>query len=46
MGSPTINIPGFRDQAGMPLGIQAVARFGQDKTLLCVAAMLEKAFRT
>jgi Asp-tRNA(Asn)/Glu-tRNA(Gln) amidotransferase A subunit family amidase len=46
MGSPTINIPGFRDQDGMPLGIQAVARFGQDKTLLCVAAMLEKAFRT
>ncbi|WP_375590843.1 amidase [Hoeflea alexandrii] len=46
MGSPTINIPGFRDQAGMPLGIQAVARFGQDKTLLSVAAMLEKSFRT
>ncbi|SOE11677.1 Asp-tRNAAsn/Glu-tRNAGln amidotransferase A subunit family amidase [Hoeflea halophila] len=45
MGTPAINIPGFRDEAGMPLGIQAVARFGQDKTLLAVAAMLERAFR-
>ena len=45
MGAPAINIAGFRDDAGMPLGIQAVARFGQDKTLLSVAAMLETAFR-
>jgi len=45
MGTPAISIPGFRDDAGMPLGIQAVARFGQDKLLLCVAAMLERAFR-
>lgn len=44
MGTPTINIPGFRDDTGMPLGIQAIARFGQDKQLLCVAAMLERAF--
>jgi len=46
MGTPAINIPGFRNDAGMPLGIQAVARFGRDKTLLGVAAMLERAFRT
>jgi Asp-tRNA(Asn)/Glu-tRNA(Gln) amidotransferase A subunit family amidase len=46
MGTPTINIPGLKDDAGMPLGIQAVARFGQDKHLLTVAAMLETAFRT
>ena len=45
MGTPTINIPGFRDAAGMPLGIQAVARFGQDKALLSVATMLEQAFK-
>lgn len=46
MGTPTVNIPGFKDENGMPLGIQAVARFGQDKMLLAVAAVLEKAFRT
>ena len=45
MGTPTINIPGFKDDAGMPLGIQAVARFGQDRRLLEVAALLERAFR-
>lgn len=45
MGTPAISIPGFSDAAGMPLGIQAVARFGQDKALLAVAAALERAFR-
>ncbi len=45
MGTPTVNIPGFKDETGMPLGIQAVARFGQDKSLLAVAAMLEQAFK-
>ncbi|WP_290999163.1 amidase [Hoeflea sp.] len=44
MGTPAVNIPGFRDANGMPLGIQAVARFGQDKALLNVAAALERAF--
>lgn len=46
MGTPAINIAGFADNAGMPLGIQAIARFGQDRQLLRVAAMLETAFRT
>ena len=46
MGTPAISIPGFKDDSGMPLGIQAVARFGQDKRLLQAAAMLETAFRT
>ena len=45
MGTPAINIPGFRDDAQMPLGIQTVARFGQDRRLLEVAARLERAFR-
>lgn len=45
LGTPSINIPGFKDDAGMPLGIQAVARFGQDKALLSVASMLEQAFK-
>lgn len=45
MGTPAINIPGFCDETGLPLGIQAVARFGQDKVLLAAAALLEKAFK-
>jgi len=45
MGTPVVSIPGFRDANGMPLGIQAVARFGRDKTLLSVAAALEQAYR-
>ena len=45
MGTPSINIPGFRDGSGLPLGIQAVARFGRDKPLLRAAAVLEQAFR-
>ncbi|MBC7282817.1 MAG: amidase [Hoeflea sp.] len=45
MGTPAVNIPGFRNASGLPLGIQAVARFGQDKALLSVAAALEQAFR-
>lgn len=44
MGTPTINIPGFATKSGLPLGIQAVARFGQDLQLLSVARALETAF--
>jgi Asp-tRNA(Asn)/Glu-tRNA(Gln) amidotransferase A subunit family amidase len=35
MGSPAHQHSGLQGSAGMPLGIQAVARFGQDKALLC-----------
>lgn len=44
LGTPAVNIPGFRDADGLPLGIQAVARFGHDRTLLSVASRLEQAF--
>jgi Asp-tRNA(Asn)/Glu-tRNA(Gln) amidotransferase A subunit family amidase len=44
MGTPALNIPGFAASNGLPLGIQAVARFGQDKVLLSAAAALEKLF--
>jgi Asp-tRNA(Asn)/Glu-tRNA(Gln) amidotransferase A subunit family amidase len=44
MGTPALNIPGFAASNGLPLGIQAVARFGQDKALLSAAAALEKLF--
>jgi Asp-tRNA(Asn)/Glu-tRNA(Gln) amidotransferase A subunit family amidase len=46
MGTPAVNIPGFTAQSGLPLGIQAVGRFGHDRKLLSVAAALEEAFRT
>jgi Asp-tRNA(Asn)/Glu-tRNA(Gln) amidotransferase A subunit family amidase len=41
MGGPTVNIPGFRSKQGLPLGIQAIARFGRDRQVLSVAAALE-----
>ena len=44
MGTPTVNIPFFKAKSGLPLGIQAVARFGQDLQLLSVARALEQAF--
>lgn len=43
MGTPAVNIPGITDAAKMPLGIQAIARFGNDLALLSVAARLEEA---
>lgn len=45
LGTPAINIPGFTDAAGLPLGIQAIARFGRDKALLTAATRLEAAFK-
>ncbi|MDP2118980.1 MAG: amidase [Hoeflea sp.] len=45
MGTPAVNIPGFRDPGGLPLGIQAVARFGCDRALLSAAVSLERAFQ-
>jgi len=44
MGTPTVNIPAFRAENGLPLGIQAVARFGQDLQLMSVARRLEQVF--
>ncbi|WP_158285789.1 amidase [Pseudohoeflea suaedae] len=44
MGTPTVNIPCFKTKSGLPLGIQAVARFGKDRELLSVAMALEQAF--
>lgn len=43
MGAPAVNIPGIRAENGLPLGIQAVGRFGRDRALLAAAAALEQA---
>lgn len=41
VGTPCINVPGFTDDAAMPLGIQVVAGFGRDKKALMAAGWLE-----
>ena len=40
-GNPCVNVPGLRDGAGMPLGIQVIARFGNDPGALAAADWLE-----
>jgi len=42
MGAPCINVPGLSD-AGLPLGIQIVGRFGRDRSALEAALFVERA---
>jgi Asp-tRNA(Asn)/Glu-tRNA(Gln) amidotransferase A subunit family amidase len=43
LGVPCVNVPGLRDQSGMPLGVQIVARFGRDRFGLNAATFLQGA---
>jgi Asp-tRNA(Asn)/Glu-tRNA(Gln) amidotransferase A subunit family amidase len=43
LGTPCVNVPGLTDAAGLPLGVQVVARFGRDRFALAAAAFLEHA---
>ncbi len=43
LGTPCVNVPGLSDTAGLPLGVQIVARFGRDRFALSAAAFLEQA---
>ncbi len=43
LGTPCINVPGLADPAGLPLGVQIVARFGRDRFALSAAAFVERA---
>ena len=43
MGAPCVNVPGLRDEHGLPLGVQIVGRFGRDKAALEAALFLEEA---
>jgi len=43
MGTPCVNVPGLADDAGLPLGVQIVGRFGRDKRTLEAALFLERA---
>ncbi|KQT50919.1 amidase [Aureimonas sp. Leaf454] len=41
-GNPCVNVPGFVDASGMPLGISVIARFGRDALALAAAHHLER----
>jgi Asp-tRNA(Asn)/Glu-tRNA(Gln) amidotransferase A subunit family amidase len=43
MGTPCVNVPGLADDAGLPLGVQVLSRFGRDKRALEAALFLEQA---
>ncbi|HEX9322089.1 MAG TPA: amidase [Xanthobacteraceae bacterium] len=43
MGTPCVNVPGLADDAGLPLGVQIVGRFGRDRSALEAALFLERA---
>jgi len=44
-GNPCVNVAGLSDAAGLPLGLQIIARFGADRTALSSADWLERAIR-
>jgi Asp-tRNA(Asn)/Glu-tRNA(Gln) amidotransferase A subunit family amidase len=43
MGAPCVNVPGLNDDAGLPLGVQIVGRFGRDRGALEAALFVENA---
>jgi len=45
MGDPCVNVPGCVNDAGLPVGVQVITRFGSDDKALRVAAFVEQAMR-
>ena len=43
MGVPCVNIPGYVAEGGLPVGVQVIARFGNDAGALEAARFVEKA---
>jgi Asp-tRNA(Asn)/Glu-tRNA(Gln) amidotransferase A subunit family amidase len=43
MGNPCVNVPGFSDERGMPVGLQVIAAFGRDEKALAAAKFVEAA---
>ena len=41
MGTPCVNVPGLVDTGGLPLGVQVIGRFGQDRATLEAALFIE-----
>ncbi len=40
-GNPCVSVPGIANAAGMPVGVQVLARFGRDRMALSAASWLE-----
>ena len=46
MGVPCVNIPGYVAEGGLPVGVQVIARFGDDAGALAAAHFVEEALAT
>jgi Asp-tRNA(Asn)/Glu-tRNA(Gln) amidotransferase A subunit family amidase len=46
MGNPCVNVPGFSDPAGLPVGVQVIGSFGRDDQALSAAAFVEASINT
>ena len=44
-GDPCVNVPGYVTDAGLPVGVQIITRFGSDDKALRIAAFVENAIR-
>ena len=42
-GQPAMNVPLYRDERGVPIGVQFAGRYGDDAMLLQLAGQLERA---
>lgn len=42
MGLPVVTVPGVKTPEGLPLGVQVIGRFGEDRNVLAAASELEK----
>ncbi|HYI27643.1 MAG TPA: amidase family protein, partial [Bradyrhizobium sp.] len=45
MGVPCVNVPGYVAEGGLPVGVQVIARFGNDAGALAAARFVEEALR-
>ena len=45
MGVPCVNIPAYVAEGGLPVGVQVIARFGNDARALAAAWFLEEALK-
>jgi Asp-tRNA(Asn)/Glu-tRNA(Gln) amidotransferase A subunit family amidase len=43
MGVPCVNVPAYVAEAGLPVGVQVIARFGADARALGAAHFIEAA---
>ena len=43
MGVPCVNVPAYVAEGGLPVGVQVIARFGDDARALKVAHFMEQA---